>query len=383
MRLSPEAELVVRGTAPGEPDRKRLEELLDANPDWDAVARFLAFHRLQQQFCCRLREVRPDAVPAWLEEAFRRSLRETLLLTRELVNVVDLLASESIRALPFKGPALSLEAYGSLAFRSFDDLDILVRRSDVWRAREALRSAGYQPKLELNPAREADYLNAYDEFLLRGADGTPLIELHWAFVPVQFGFTLGFDECWPARRQLTLANRAIPSLDAQDLLLVLSVHGAKHGWAYLGLITDVAWLLDRHRMPWETLIERARAMGILRMLLVPVKLASDVFGVAPDPVAARAIAADPEVGRLAAEIIEGVFELNGRKHHDERLIVQSGRLHMRMRERLGDRVRYCVRLTTRPGVEDWQAVDLPAWLSFLYPILRPPRLVAKYLSRAR
>jgi hypothetical protein len=310
-------------------------------------------------------------------------LQCALLLTRDLVKVLDILAANGIEALPFKGPALALEAYGSLAFRSFDDLDILVRREDVWRARDALKSAGYKPKLDLNPAREADYLGAYDEYLMRGAGGTPLVELHWAFVPVQFGVTLGFSECWPKRRQLTLANRKIPSLDPADLLLVLSVHGAKHGWAWLGLITDVAWLMTNQAMPWETLIERARAMGILRMLLLAVNLASEVFGAAAGPEAAKEIAADPDVALLSTEIIEAVFELNGRKNHDERLIVESGRLHLRMRERRRDRVHYLVRLVTRPAVEDWEAVDLPASLSFLYPILRPPRLLAKYLSRAR
>jgi hypothetical protein len=206
--------------------------------------------------------------------------------------------------------------------------------------------------------------------------------LRW-FVPVQFGFSMGFRECWPKRRQLTLANRAIPSLDPQDLLLVLSVHGAKHGWAYLGLITDVAWLLENHAMQWTELIERARAMGILRMVLLAVNLASEVFGTMPNPAAAMAMAEDPEVARLSTEIVECAFELNGRKHHDERLIAESGRLHMRMRERLRDRIRYLVRLLTRPGVEDWQAVDLPAGLSFLYPVLRPTRLVAKYFSRSQ
>jgi hypothetical protein len=44
-------------------------------------------------------------------------------------------------------------------------------------------------------------------------------------------------------------------------------------------------------------------------------------------------------------------------------------------------VRYALRLTTRAGVEDWEAIDLPPSLSFLYPVLRFPRLVMKYRSR--
>jgi hypothetical protein len=38
-------------------------------------------------------------------------------------------------------------------------------------------------------------------------------------------------------------------------------------------------------------------------------------------------------------------------------------------------------LATRQGIEDWQMVDLPRPLSFLYPVLRFPRLAFKYRAR--
>jgi hypothetical protein len=174
MTLPPETELVVLAVSP-RGGGERLNDLLSSRLDWEHVVEFAAAHRVQQQFCCRLRAVRPGCVSPDLDAAFQAVLRSSLLLTRDLVKVIDLLASRGVEALPFKGPTLALEAYGSLAFRGFDDLDILVRRDDVWKAREALKAAGYQPKLDLNPAREADYLGAYDEYLLRGAGGTPLV----------------------------------------------------------------------------------------------------------------------------------------------------------------------------------------------------------------
>jgi len=46
-----------------------------------------------------------------------------------------------------------------------------------------------------------------------------------------------------------------------------------------------------------------------------------------------------------------------------------------------DRARYFFRLGTRPGLEDWQMVNLPRPLSFLYRVLRFPRLAFKYWLR--
>jgi hypothetical protein len=186
---------------------------------------------------------------------------------------------------------------------------------------------------------------------------------------------MDFAECWAKREQLPLANRTIPSLETEDLLLVLSVHGAKHGWSYLGLITDAAWLIARNPVDWNRLVERARAMGVLRMLLLAVSLVSTVFEMQIP------VETDPAVEVLRTEILEALFGLNGRPPHDEKSIVRSGRLHMRMRERLSDRIRYALRLTTRAGVEDWQAVDLPGPLGFLYPVLRFPRLLTKYAAK--
>jgi hypothetical protein len=380
MMLRAEAELVVLCVSPVE-SRARISELLESELDWEWVGHFADSHRLQQQFCCRLRAIRPSAAPPGLDEVFHRTLRNSLLLTRDLVGIVDLFRRAGIDALPFKGPALALQAYGSIPFRSFDDLDILIRKEEVWKARDVLQAAGYQPKLDLNPAREADCLDSYDEYLMRGEGGVPLVELHWGFVPPQFGLKFGFDDCWPAREHLTLANREIPTLNSGDLLLVLSAHGAKHGWSYLGLVTDLAWLVVNQAMDWAALVGKARRLGILRMLLVAVNLAKAVFGIALAPVVREAIAADRAVDVLTAEITDSLFEQNGRARHDEKAIAQSGWLHMRLRERWGDRVRYAVRLTTRSGVEDWEAVDLPGSLSFLYPLLRFPRLVMKYRSR--
>jgi hypothetical protein len=380
VKLRPEAELVVLCVSPAQAST-RITELLDGTLDWDAVFRFMGSQRLQQQVYWRLTSIRPDAVPRALEHAFQETLRNSLLLTRELVHVVELLGERGIDALPFKGPTLAIKAYGNLAKRSFDDLDVLVRVEDVWRARDVLQKAGFVPKVKLNPDRETDFLGAYDEFLLRGPDGFPLVELHWGFVPPHFGVNLEFEDCWQRRERLTLANRVLPSLAAEDLLLVLSVHGAKHGWSYLGLVTDLAWLIASHPMRWDAVLDRARKMGVLRMLLLGVALTEVVFGLEPDAATAGAMAADADVAVLACQLTESIFELNGRVPHDERAIARSAVLHMRMRERLRDRVRYALRLSTRAGIEDWEAIDLPGSLSFLYPLLRYPRLALKYRSR--
>ena len=53
-------------------------------------------------------------------------------------------------------------------------------------------------------------------------------------------------------------------------------------------------------------------------------------------------------------------------------------IHMKMRERLRDKVRYLVRLATTHTVGDWMALPLPKPFFFLYYVLRPIRLARDY-----
>jgi hypothetical protein len=213
--------------------------------------------------------------------------------------------------------------------------------------------------------------------LLRGERGHPILELHWAFVPPYFSASLDTAAFWERREEVLLGNRAVRALQPRDLLLVLCLHGAKHGWSHLGLIGDVARLLTCAPLPWEELLLRARENGIHRMVLLAAALASRVFETALDEPVAGPIEADPAVSILAGEIITALFG----KNHDETAVFSSGLLHMRMRERFRDRVKYGYRLLTRPAIEDWQMIDLPRPLSFLYPLLRYPRLALKYWSK--
>jgi hypothetical protein len=53
-------------------------------------------------------------------------------------------------------------------------------------------------------------------------------------------------------------------------------------------------------------------------------------------------------------------------------------LHLAMRERLRDKIRYGWRRAFTGTLEDWEAVPLPGSLFFLYGFLRPLRLARKH-----
>ncbi len=82
-------------------------------------------------------------------------------------------------------------AYGDLSLRQFGDLDILIHKRDLLRAKELLISQGYQ--LKLTDAQEAAHIYSYYTLPFVRTNGKILVELHWALTGKHWPFPFDFD----------------------------------------------------------------------------------------------------------------------------------------------------------------------------------------------
>jgi hypothetical protein len=284
---------------------------------------------------------------------------------------------------PYKGPALAALLYGNVALRQAGDLDIVVRRSEVDRARALLQARGYRPRHALDRGGEAFMLRSrYSEELER-PDG-PSVELHWGFTNGDVGLALDLDSLAPRLRAATLGGGGVPVFCPEDLLLLLCIHGGKHRWDRLEWVCGVAELLraEGAGLDWSALLERSAALGVRRMLLLGVLLALDLLEApVPDAIVrhARSDAAVPRLARevpalLALEAVDG----------DETGSFATDLFRLQLRERPRDRLRFIwYRLTTPSRPERWSAVSLGTrWLP-LHGFVRPFQLASKLLPALR
>jgi hypothetical protein len=362
---------------PGRADQVRA--LLRHDLDWASLLRAAAGHGTTPLLYWHLNRLAPDAVPrVVLEDLRQRFLDNTghsLLLTGELLRLLSRFAAHGIRVIPFKGPTLAACAYGHLALRQFNDLDLLVLPADLPPARKLLAAEGYRSGLPLAPAQEEAYLASICQIPFVMEDRPCMVELHTQIAPRAFHFPLGLECLWPRLRPLVLGGRPVHALAAEDLLLVLCAHGAKHLWACLGWVCDVAELLRvQEAMNWAGVVEQARSLRCERILLLGLVLAHDLLE-APVPEDLLQSARTLSVVRtLAAQVWEQMFgAANGRM-----AALDGALFHLRVRERLADGLRYSLSLALAPTVADWTAVRLPAPFAILYPLLRPVRLALKY-----
>jgi hypothetical protein len=349
-----------------------LRALLELPLDWERVAALAARHGLLPLLGLHLDALAPEAAPPAVRERLRSHRQAVALhnlgLTGELVRLLRLFDERGI-------PALAQFAYGSVALREFGDLDLLLRPRDVERARSLLAGEGYRPQYALTPAQEAAYLHCLGQSPLEKPDRA-VVELHASLVPRAFAFDLDLARMWPRRRVVALTGQPVAAPGAEDLLLILCMHGAKHLWKNLGWVCDVAELLRaRPELDWDQVRREARRLRGERLLRLGVRLAEGVLRTPLPPDVAHEARRDAAVRALAARVVPHLFDqvewVPGG--------LQSVAFHLRLRERPGDAVRFCLSLLVTPTLADWKAASLPRPLAFLYYGVRPVRLLGKYL----
>ena len=265
-RTSAEMSLLLRlmqGEAklPAEIDRERLQAMIRKNR-----LEPMAVERLDGAACLDL-----AADEAALTTMWQISL---------LGHLARLFAQQGIRVLSVKGPALSMEIYGTPGMRSNHDLDLLVERQNVDQAVELLVQDGwtwYERDVLTTPKRRAESMHLQNHYLF--TKGEMCVELHWRLLPWDCDV---FEQLWEERRQVMLGGAEIAVPGVVHQLHHLVYHGVRHGFHRMKWLADLAVLLPRHVVDmddlWHSLAKCGQDMTLvltwvlllsLRELVIP------------------------------------------------------------------------------------------------------------------
>jgi hypothetical protein len=355
---------------------ERLRALLDRELDWDHVLRTARWHGVLPLVHWHLREMEPGLLPAGvperLKDGFDRAQRRNLFLALQLCTILKRFAAHGVPAIPYRGPALAMTAYGRVGFREFSDLDILVNKQDVLRAKEILVAEGFRPSTALSEAQERALVESQHAYSLVRPDRSAMVELHWEISPRHVSMLLEPERLWKHLEPVTIAGNTVLTLAPEVLLPSLCEHGTKHMWERLAWICDIGELIRaRPDLDWPRIAAEARRSASERMLVLGLRLATDLLG-APMPEAVRHRAeTDPVIPALVNQVRARLFRNHGRPTG----LLEQARFHLRVRERWRHRIRYCWFALTTVTVADWEQRRLPRALSFLYYPMRLIRLV--------
>jgi Uncharacterised nucleotidyltransferase len=343
--------------------------------DWGRFAALVDHHRVVTQVYQSLSRF-PYLVPseelARLRATCNENARKALWFSCELVRIVGCLEADGIKALPYKGPVLAQRVYGDATARQFSDLDILVSPEDVLRAELALAELGYKPKVELTPRAELAYIASGYEYSFDGPHGPNLLELQWRILPRFYAVDLGTQSLFARSERMVLVGQKVTTLCADDLMLALCVHAAKHVWVQLSWLCDIAQLA-KSPLAWDAIRHRAAQLGIQRIVALNFLLARELFG-SPWPIEVQRWIEKDTAAELLAEEVLPILRCSA--HYDTESMPYFC-LMIRLRERWRDRVRFLGRLAFTPSVGEWQSIRLPEPLFPLYRLVRLGRLAKK------
>ena len=281
----------------------------------------------------------------------------------QLFELRRLATSLDVRETPFlvlKGLPLAQRLYGDPFVREAVDIDLLVAPESFAQARQAVLAAGFRraKSFDETPVRRrwAQLVRKEETFLRNGVR----LELHRRILGNPHYFDAPFADWYERRAWVTIGGDRNPTLAPEDDLLYLMCHGAGHGWRQLKWLCDVALHLRRCD---ESELARAAARcerAGIGAVWSSALAACGALGVAPPGADTMA----DWRGRAVARMLPEMWR-SGRWPPFWRKVA----LRVALKPSLRFAAHELARLVVVP--EDWQRVNLPDRLFYLYFFLRP------------
>ena len=340
-----------------------------AMPDWPAIGAAATKHRLNAVIANNLADAAdvPKAIRADFARAARWQATTHLATLAHLFEIDGELRAAGIVPVWYKGPALSMQAYGAPLTRWFRDVDALVPETRFVAAAEALRRAGWRL------ANDPEYL-AQPWFMrttgaLEFSRGGAVCDLHRSPFSPRAGVHLDPAELSRAAAPIEISGRMVSTLAPAQQFLVACFHGAWNLWQRGAWVVDVAWLLTRDagRLNWPEVAATAHRWRISGVVRLAARLARGVCGV--DIPAALGDVDRANTTHLARRVCEYWSGRADPAAGNERRLFQ-----WHLRENRRDQLEFAARMLFTPSTYDARFVRLPPRLAPLYWAVRPVRI---------
>lgn len=334
-------------------------------------------HRLRPLLYYNLNSICPEKVPedvlSGLKEFYQDNVRKNLMLTGELIKVMELLENNGIKAFTYKGPVLAAQAYGNIGLREFGDIDIFIDKEDALKVKDLMIGNGYELYPHLNFKDDEYYLKFVTEHRFINKNNGTIIEIKWKFEGDFFSFPVNSDFLKAKKVEYPLNGFTLITFSSFSELLILSVHSAKHDWTKLSWICDISEFIKKERIDWKKVIEDSHILSINRILFTNLILARDLFDLRLPEEIEHQLKTDVMANKMSLQVKKRIFigknSLN---------LFQKFFLDLIKRENTFYGIKDCFNSFIRPGYRDFKDFPLPKQLFPLYHLIRPFLLLKRY-----
>jgi putative nucleotidyltransferase-like protein len=235
-------------------------------PRWDRLLELAYWHRLAPLLFHHLgpEGPAPARVIEALREAYVANATRNLYIGAALERILKAFDGADVPAMLLKGVALFDTVYTDPALRQMGDMDLLVPKGKLDDANAVLAELGYGRRREITRDMDtAEWMRAHHRHDPPLMDEHRLVkvELHHQIVKGEASTHFDIDAFW--QRGRTIRSGPPHLLPApEDLLLHACIHFTydrmTSSFGALAQLGDIAWILDREQVEWQSLISTAR-----------------------------------------------------------------------------------------------------------------------------
>jgi len=259
--------------------------------DWDGVVHQAARHSVAPLLYKRLHAVEeiPVRIRETLRQAYLRNTVRNVRLYHGIAKIIRLLSEAHIPVIVLKGAHLAERVYGDPGLRSMDDMDLLIKKSDLPQSQKLLRRAGYYTAQSRFP-----------------------LDIHWTLDFSVPDFRVDMDQVWARAHSAKIGGVETLVLAPEDLLLYLCLHFAFHHLVKYSELRALADILEtmRHygnRLDWAEVANRAKQWRVTNPVSLAFMLLMELFRAETPEVIRQALQPDKIDPAVKAWALEQVF----------------------------------------------------------------------------
>ena len=339
---SPEVTLLLMACTVGPSAEKKtqLTQFLGQHTlNWNRLYALASRHRLSPFLYRTLCQLPAPAVPKSLIATLQRDCRITttdnLLKLHEYHLLDALLTEQGIEHMPLKGIYLAEHCYPDSGLRISGDIDLLVKKEDVFRTIQFMQAHDYRlntkQRLHWQQGEQVILTDLFEVSLFKPFfnDSHFDIDLHWQIMGFNKDYAL-FDLAYARSQSVFSAER--------EVVLLVVHHGVNNIWQQIYYINDLYFLLAKQDLNWPWLFDELRRYGLERVFLAGLHWCCQIWAL-PLPPFVQALIASPSV-RSVADAYAKNWETETSSEFSN-LIIKQLTLFLKAQTRFGSQLKIC------------------------------------------
>jgi hypothetical protein len=241
------------------PDKDRIKDILSNRLNWDYIGANAGRHGISSLLYRNLSNfddlgVIPDKVMKHLKGQYFGTIARNRRHYDELRQILQSFKDAGIPVIILKGAAFAEIVYHDIGLRGFNDIDIMVRKEDLQKAKNTAIDAGYA----LDKIPEAIYEKfGYNLHYIKKTT----LEIHWNITRrtgSERYTKIEIEELWKNVISSKVLDFDILVLSPEDQLLHLCIHLAGHRYNRVIWFCDISEIIEHYNVNWELVLKNAK-----------------------------------------------------------------------------------------------------------------------------